>query len=242
VETNHADDVVVVYTDHDHDAYNHFANSEEAVALLEQRLDELVAEEIAAAGDEEVVRPGGACQCTDGSDYAFFVRHADPTKVMVTLGGGGACFSTDCDEGTPTEPPAPDGIFDFGRPENPFRDYTVVHVSYCTGDVHLGDNTAQSPSGRLVHFNGWINGAAAREHLAANFPDAAQVVVIGLSAGAVAAPLYAAAISDQLPDARIIVLADSSGAYPDAANPMLGELWGMGTDKAGQGDPRPGRG
>jgi hypothetical protein len=114
VETNHADDVVVVYTDHDHDAYNHFANSEEAVALLEQRLDELVAEEIAAAGDEEVVRPGGACQCTDGSDYAFFVRHADPTKVMVTLGGGGACFSTDCDEGTPTEPPAPDGIFDLG--------------------------------------------------------------------------------------------------------------------------------
>ena len=51
VETNHADDVVVVYADHDHDGYNHFANSEEAVALLEQRLDEFVAEEIAAAGD-----------------------------------------------------------------------------------------------------------------------------------------------------------------------------------------------
>jgi hypothetical protein len=51
VETNHADDVVVVNTDHDHDGYNHFANSEEAIALLEQRRDEFVAEEIAAAGD-----------------------------------------------------------------------------------------------------------------------------------------------------------------------------------------------
>ena len=148
---------------------------------------------------------------------------------MVTLGGGGACFSTDCDEGTPTEPPAPDGIFDFGRPENPFRDYTVVHVSYCTGDVHLGDNTAQSRRGDLCTSTAGSTAPRQREHLAANFPDAAQVVVIGLTAGAVAAPLYAAAISDQLPDARITVLADSSGAYPDAANPMLGELWGMGT-------------
>jgi hypothetical protein len=102
-------------------------------------------------------------------------------------------------------------------------------VSYCTGDVHLGDNTAEAPSGRPVHFNGWINGAAARQYLAANFPDVAQVVVIGLSAGAVPAPLYAAAISDQLPDARITALADSSGAYPDNANPTLSDLWGTDT-------------
>jgi predicted acylesterase/phospholipase RssA len=88
--------------------------------------------------------------------------------------------------------------------------------------VHLGDNTAESPSGRPVHFNGWINGIAARQYLAPNFPDAEQVVVIGLSAGAIAAPLYAAAVSDQLPDARITLLDDSSGADPDAANPMIG--------------------
>jgi hypothetical protein len=242
VVANYPDEVLALYTD---DRQVQFVNSEETVLRLHQRVDEFVADEVARLESTrgwEVVWPGGDCQCADGSDYAFFVHHADPTKVVFVLDAGGACLSTYCVRGTPTEPPAPAGIFDFGHPENPFRDYTVVDVSYCTGDVHLGDNTAEAPSGRPVHFNGWVNGTAAREYVAANFPDAEQVVVIGLSAGAVAAPLYAAALSDQLPDARITVIADSSGAYPDtadssaadpdAADPMLDDLWGMGTMRA----------
>jgi hypothetical protein len=38
---------------------------------------------------------------------------------------------------------------------------------------------------------------------------------MGESAGSVAAPLYAGLVSDRLPKARITVLADGSGSYPD---------------------------
>ena len=52
-------------------------------------------------------------------------------------------------------------------------------------------------------------------YLAEHYPDAAQVVVVGVSAGSVAAPVYGGLVADLLPDAQVTVLADSSGAYPD---------------------------
>ena len=91
----------------------------------------------AAAGWERVV-PGGDCHCADGSEFAFWERRADPTKVVLFLDGGGACY-----DGGPTcaftglsaggeanydwsiygEDPARDGgIFDFARADNPFLD------------------------------------------------------------------------------------------------------------------------
>ena len=36
--------------------------------------------------------PGGDCECADGSEFSFWVRQADPTKVVFFLQGGGACF------------------------------------------------------------------------------------------------------------------------------------------------------
>ena len=50
----------------------------------------------AAAGWEKVV-PGGDCECADGSEFAFWERRADPTKVVFFLDGGGSCFdATTC--------------------------------------------------------------------------------------------------------------------------------------------------
>ena len=38
------------------------------------------------------VVPGGDCECADGSEFAFWERRADPTKVVLFLDGGGACY------------------------------------------------------------------------------------------------------------------------------------------------------
>jgi hypothetical protein len=54
------------------------------------------------------------------------------------------------------------------------------------------------------------------DHLVNSFPAATEVVVVGESAGSIAAPVYAGILSDHLPDARITVLANGSGSYPDA--------------------------
>jgi hypothetical protein len=47
-----------------------------------------------AAADQQwkKVVPGGDCKCADGSQFAFWARRADPTKVDLFLDGGGACY------------------------------------------------------------------------------------------------------------------------------------------------------
>ncbi|MGH9242755.1 MAG: pectin acetylesterase-family hydrolase [Acidimicrobiales bacterium] len=186
------------------------------------------------AGWDQVV-PGGDCQCSDGSEFSFWVREADPSKLVLFLDGGGACFSAETcapDRGLYTtaiiEGPNGEGVFDFADERNPFADYSVVYVPYCTGDVHLGDATTEyGPDVRIQH-KGLVNGTAALDHLVAGFPDATEVVVMGESAGSVAAPVYAGFVSDRLPDATVAVVANGSGSYPDLPelNRMLVEAWG----------------
>jgi Pectinacetylesterase len=198
-------------------------------------------ETVASDSAWEKVVPGGDCACADGSEFNFWVREADPAKVVLFLEGGGACFDpTTCaftDEETTTydwnispddEPSLMDGIFNFERADNPFADYSFVYVPYCTGDVHPGNLTREYSPDLTVEHVGMVNGDAALSYLAENFVDAEQVVVVGESAGSIASPVYAGLVSDLLPDAQITVYADGSGAYPDdpAQNAGIGGLWG----------------
>ena len=197
--------------------------------------DDSAPEDGTAAGWEQVV-PGGDCQCADGSEFRFWVREANPQKVVFYLQDGGACFSAetcapdrDLYQATINEGPSGGGIFDFADERNPFADYSVVFVPYCTGDVHLGNTTTEYEPDLTIQHKGYVNGSAALDHLGASFPGASDVVVIGESAGSVAAPLYGGLVSDRLPDARVTVLADGSGSYPDV--PRFNELfadWGFG--------------
>jgi hypothetical protein len=184
---------------------------------------------------------GGDCECADGSEFALWVREADPTKVVFYLDGGGACwdattcaFTGDGDSGmyewniSDDDPAREGGIFNLSNPDNPLADYSFVYVPLCTGDVHLGDATREYSPELTVEHNGFVNGTTALTYLAEHHPEADEVVVIGVSPGSVAAPVYAGLMSDSLPDARITVIGDSSGAYPsdpDVNVEILGQ-WG----------------
>ncbi len=191
---------------------------------------------------EKIVAPAD-CMCSDGSEFSIFVRHASSSKVMFFFQGGGACFDANgCDPTSgqylprvigPADIGEGEGIFDFDNPDNPFADFSVVFVPYCTGDVHIGNavhDYGLSDSGNdvVVHHNGYVNGTTALAKLVELFPDAAEVVVSGESAGSIPTPLYAGLLHDQLPNARLTVLADGSGAYPDvpSLNSFIGGLWG----------------
>ena len=184
-------------------------------------------ETVASDSVWEKVVPGGDCVCADGSEFNFWVREADPAKVVLFLEGGGACFDpttcafTEEDDDLRLEHLAgrravTDGWhLTFDRAENPFADYSFVYVPYCTGDVHLGNVTREYSPDLTVEHVGMVNGDAALGYLAENFADAEQVVVVGESHGSIASPVYAGLVSDLLPDAQITVYADGSGAYPD---------------------------
>jgi hypothetical protein len=87
------------------------------------------------------VVPGGDCECADGSEFAFWERRADPTKVVFFLDTSGACFDAETCAftalGNPgeenydwkvTDDPAEEsGIFDFARADNPFLDFSFIY-------------------------------------------------------------------------------------------------------------------
>lgn len=182
------------------------------------------------------------CQCADGSPYQFLTRTADPTKVVLYFEGGGACFSAETcrfDSGTyktranaaaiaKGDGEAGQGIFDFANPDNPLTDWSFVFVPYCTGDVHIGSAAHAYSNTLTVHHNGADNAKAAIAQLVAQYPDATEVLVTGSSAGGVPSPLAGGLVADELPDAKVTVLADGSGAYPDnpPINAGIGGLWG----------------
>jgi Pectinacetylesterase len=196
------------------------------------------------ASEWEKVVPGGDCECADGSEFAFWERRADPTKVVLFLDGGGACFDAEtcAFTGGPAggeenydwsvhgdDPSSDGGIFDFARGDNPFGDYSFILVPSCTGDAHLGDVTREYSPELTVEHNGFVNGTAALSYLAENYPDATQVVVVGKTVGSIAAPVYGGLVADLLPDAQVTVLGGQSGHIPDdpELNTEIVGQWGV---------------
>jgi Pectinacetylesterase len=195
----------------------------------------------AGVSEWEKVVPGGDCMCADGSEFAFWERRADPTKVVLFLDGGGTCYdATTCaftglsaggeanyDWSIYGEDPAAEGgIFNFARPDNPFAEHSFIYVPSCTGDLHLGDAAREYSLELTVEHNGFVNGTAALNYLADHYPDAAQVVIV--DKGTAAAPVYGGLVADLLPDAQVTVFGANSGAVPDNPdlNAEFGELWG----------------
>lgn len=183
------------------------------------------------------VEPGGDCACSDGSDFQFWARPANPKKVLIYFEAGGACFTAElCDPANDLynvsadgSPPGA-GVFDFDDPRNPFADYSVIYVPYCTADVFLGTTATTYEPGLTIQHKGFANGTAALDYLEAAYLSATDVVVAGGSAGSVAAPLYGGLVADRLPEARVTVLADGSGTYPDLPelNASFAEAWDTG--------------
>ena len=215
------------------------SSADTAVASTEAPVVETIAPE---PTDAPVVTPTwetvdapSDCMCADGSAFHFYVREASPTKVLFYLEGGGACFSGDMckpGSGTYSENISPvskledsPGIFDFANPENPFADYSVVYVPYCTGDVHAGNITKDYGNGVVTQHKGFVNASNALDTMIKRFPNTTQLVVAGSSAGSFPTPVFAGIAGDQLPNADLKVFADSSGAVPDAMGFVIGN-WG----------------
>ena len=175
------------------------------------------------------IAPAGETICADGSEYAFYASPGTVNKLVVDFDGGGACWN----DGTCSQPSNPEnefggvyvdgvygspedsgfgGIFDRENEANPFRDWYHVYISYCTADLHLGDNVATyaGPEGELtINHKGAVNTRAALAWVFDNFSAPETVFVTGLSAGAYAAVAWLPEIADVYPDTDIYQLGDS---------------------------------
>ncbi len=178
--------------------------------------------------------PGGDTVCSNGHEYAFFVRPGDPKQLLIYFQGGGACWYGEICDVTerPTYDPLvdvsdspasnPAGIFDLENPDNPFADYSMVFVAYCTADAHLGnivasyevlDTDGTSARNVTIQHNGYVNATAALAWAFENYQALETVFVAGGSAGSIASPFYTAFVAEQYPEAQIAQLGDASGGY-----------------------------
>ncbi len=111
-------------------------------------------------------------RCGLGDPYAFWIRLAPQgspvERIAFHLQGGGACFTEAECQAAPANrfdalsdqmPHA--GWFNTTGAANPFKDWTLVFLPYCTQDIHMGGGKASVfPSGTVYRYGG-INARAA---------------------------------------------------------------------------------
>ncbi|MBM4363909.1 MAG: hypothetical protein FJ104_14615, partial [Deltaproteobacteria bacterium] len=75
--------------------------------------------------------------------------------------------------------------------DNPLRDWNIIYVPYCTGDLHTGNRDAEytGPNGEKLTYRhrGHDNVMKIIEYVKQNFQDIPQLLVDGCSAGGAAA-------------------------------------------------------
>jgi hypothetical protein len=191
-----------------------------------------------AAGWVDIAPEGTTCW--DGSPWHFWYRGGSAEKLAIWFEGGGACWNARmCDAaGKPTFKPAAAaqqpqsrGLFDARHANNPLRDFSVVVLPYCTGDMHIGRRTVEYRRGDGTTFQfaheGSRNTRAALDWLKSRGFDPQTLFVGGESVGAVAAAFWSVEIGDRWSNAQLITLGDSAGGYRAlGVNPALRQ-WGV---------------
>lgn len=180
--------------------------------------------------------PAGETGCAFGTPFHFFHRQLSGAEdLLIYFQGGGACWDwLSCSGLFDTSVSSDElrefrGIFDRSNIENPFRNFGIVFVPYCTGDVHVGAATRQygDDSTSVVAHNGHRNVTAVLEWLTPR-AQPRRVVVAGASAGSYGALFYAPAINRLFPDATVIMIGDS-GVPLLHEYPTILEHWGAPT-------------
>lgn len=185
--------------------------------------------------------------CAQDSTFAFRVRPGLTDRVFVFLNGGGMCwrgqdcdpasrgtYTTNADSANDASPRV--GLFDVTRDDNPVRDYTMIFMSACTGDAHIGARTVEyevpnpkapdAPRTFAVRHEGAANTEAVLAWLFTNVRTPRVVFVAGSGTGAVASAVVATKIAYHYPRARVVQLGDGAGAYASPAVPQALAHWG----------------
>jgi hypothetical protein len=122
------------------------------------------------------------------------------------------------------------GILD-NHPDNPFRDWTKVMITYATGDFHVGTKdfpyTALDGSSRVLHHHGYLNYRAVMAEVQKLMPTPESMVVAGCSGGAWGAALLADDVISHFPECpRIVCCIDSALGLKNDWPRIATDVWG----------------
>lgn len=178
------------------------------------------------------IDPGGKTTCARGGTYSFSVRKTNSNKLLIYFEGGGTCYdAATCRQGGGVfddsidyefvaDNPAlkSDGVFAFSNPLNPFKDYNVIFINYCTGDAYLGakttDYTYDGYTYSVQHM-GFENARTVMEWTYQNFEKPESLFMIGCSAGVIGSYMQSPYILEHYKGVPTVLIGDSGGPYID---------------------------
>jgi hypothetical protein len=192
--------------------------------------------------------------CSDGSQYKFFVNwHEGADDLLVIFEPGGACWDyASCSGelgmlGAANPHGIPDDHMNLwgihsplvrrDSPDNPMREWNMVFVPYCTGDVHTGSQTtvyeSEDGSSQLTYRHvGHDNMLRVSEWLGWAFQDTDQMYAGGCSAGGVGSNINYYFLRDAIEPNLGYLVNDSGPLFPNSVNsaPLhaeIREVWGL---------------
>ena len=189
---------------------------------------------IDAPADQWSWVPVEGTRCGNGSTAGIGINpRANAEHVLIFLMGGGGCWDGLTCLGVPVASHINEdytesifrsdirqvsGQFVFSRTnnQNPFRDAAQVFVPYCTGDIHGGDAVTEYSWGsrrETIHHVGARNMALYLRRIAATYPNARRVTVMGISAGGFGAGIHWWRVADAFPQARTDLIDDSGPPF-----------------------------
>lgn len=185
-------------------------------------------------------------RCANGETTGIGVNwNPGATELLIFFEGGGACWDEATCYGEEGSDPLASNIesgytaanFELDRgmlfrhafsrrdENNSMRNFNMVYVPYCTGDVHGGTAT-QTYGGRETRHVGALNVAAYMERIAVTLPDTSYVMVTGRSAGGFGTLASFNRVATTFPAARVDFIDDSGPAPANGALPApLYESW-----------------
>lgn len=181
------------------------------------------------------VSPGGLTACIDPKrSYQFEVIPGDVDKLLVYLQGGGACWdewstvaklSVYDNPGFCMHHPLYNAL-DAEFINTRFKDYTIVHILYCSGDLFVGNVTRsyKLQDGVDLRQRGYHNAKAAIDWAKANLaPHLSSLVLMGASAGAIGLLFWSHSVLKAFQYKRASVVLDSYvGFFPEGTlHPVL---------------------
>jgi hypothetical protein len=186
--------------------------------------------------------PVQGSQCRDGSSTGFGINVNPASKnLMIFLEGGGACFNAlTCAmnaasfNSSSLSGVATGGILSRTDMANPVKDWNMVYVPFCTGDVHAGnapDQTVPGVTGKQ-QFVGYVNMTRYLAKLAPAFKDASKILLTGISAGGFGAAANYPQTARAFDPIPVYSIDDSGPPMEDPYAPQClqqkwAELWGF---------------
>jgi hypothetical protein len=173
---------------------------------------------------------------------AFQVYRGLSSKVLFYFQGGGSCWDDESTQlsgyevkntrcRTDAIPWPVYGVFERNDPRNPYLNYTIINVLYCSGDNHLGDVTRNYTDEKGVRIQqvgvnnvlsvlDWAKTQQQSHSLDSKLDD---LVIMGCSAGSIASQIWANEIIKKFnyPRSSSVILDSYIGLFPQEVEGQL---------------------